>query len=512
MLRASNSLQPGHSPHLRQTTRSAPAHAGHPLRQQLAGAVRSALGLPAAAPASGIAAPLEGSARLEAATSALTAASSHGQEAWRRVWALSRACAAHGMEEEALVVARWAASVRGGVAAVEEVEAAAIALGSLSVKLPAPRRSGRTRSHKLWERRQGVLASLDEAAAAAAAPFAAVGSAKDVTRMSWPKGVAVPTARVGSRLHWVWELLVAARLAEQEAAAVRRCAAGAAEAPRSAAGVAVAACPVPGRTVALCARILLPTAPSACTADEAVWGAAMAQQLLCQWLDAAAPGSSARLFAPAGSAGVAAEPVSPEAAGALLARGAAAALEAVACALLGAGQAEAGMRAVRAQVALATAAAPAAGGRARPGGRSRGPAADSGMPSSGLFARVLGAASAASAASVSATLEALFASGRPATMAVFREVARALLESTEQEGHAEEPSVLQALTRAGEVLGRPVPPTLLGWAAFYAAERGWWAQVAAIRARTERDHPGVWESSAWAARVQTMTQSLRERA
>ena len=130
------------------------------------------------------------------------------------------------------------------------------------------------------------------------------------------------------------------------------------------------------------------------------------------------------------------------------------------------------------------------------------------MPSSALFARVLGTAAARDTAGLHETVEALFTAGRKPTVAVFREVFRAQYAAAQaEENHSID--VLALAEGTAEALGQPVPASVLGWCAFQAARAHRWDQVTAIRAKVDREHPGVWETSLWADRVREISKTGR---
>jgi len=460
------------------------------------------------------------------------------RDAWTQASVLARACAAHGMEQEALVLTRWAALLRGGAASYLDVEAAAAALASVSDMLPAPRPTHVTTRRDLRHGRLQAIEAGSGAASGLAAlvPLAdAVASAREgggLTSRNWPAGVPVPSSDAATRLHWAWELLAAARTSlAREASVAALSAQGGVRRGDAEASPGAEAPPVPGRLVALVVRVLLPRGEALKGSDGSAWGAAMAVRLVADWAEGVAPGAAAGLgLVPEGADSILrpdsaeAVPAKPGAArplsslreptglsagqaDALGAAGAGAALEALASSLMTAGRAADAMVVVRGHVAAASAADDGAGadGDAAPGEASL-------MPSSALFARVVGSAAGRTEESLTEAVEALFASGRRPTVAVFREVLRAMVTGALRSRPAAEVDVLRMSRHAAAALGEPVPPSVLGWCAFFAAQQGWWGQVAAVRAFAEKHHPGVWETSMWAGRVQALMRASAARA
>lgn len=464
---------------------------------------------PAAAPAAAL-----------ASTQDAIGAARRTAEAWRRVAVLSRACSIHGMPQDAVALSRWAALMRNGQASYLQVEAAALAVAELSVLLPGflDYNPSTKRSDLNLLRDQAQVDGTPEQAESVenfvplTDELGQLARPSRMSRRNWGEMVPVPRRQTSDRADWVLDLVAAARLALQAEANVEAAASG---------GAASRPAHLPGRFIALMIRILLPHNVARAGGDIAAWGAAHSRRLVAQWADeVAGPGTSlgmglsppdveailksesgGQLFPPATG-------VTTEQAGALATAGAGPALEALATVLIVAGRTTDGISVMRAQVSAAMALAPAE----EEGGAEEDSPADAAtsalMPSSTLFARVLGTPAARDTAGLHETVEALFTAGRKPTVAVFREVLRAQYTAA-QTGQHHTIDILALAEGTAEALGQPVPPSILGWCAFQAAKARQWDQVTAIRAKADREHPGVWETSLWADRVRSISRTGR---
>ncbi|KAA0149397.1 hypothetical protein FNF29_05950 [Cafeteria roenbergensis] len=442
-------------------------------------------------------------------------------EAWRRVAVLSRACSIHGMPQDAVSLSRWAALMRNGQASYLQVEAAALAVAELSVKLPgyigSPPATKRVELNTLRDQAQvdGTPEQADsvESFVPLTDELGQLVRPSRMSRRNWAEMVPVPRRQTSDRAGWVLDLVAAARLALQAEADAEAAASG---------GAATRTAHLPGRFIALMIRILLPHSVARAGGDIAAWGAAHSRRLVSLWADeVAGPGTSmglglsppdveailksesgGQLFPPATG-------VTAAQAEALAAAGAGPALEALATVLIVAGRTTDGIGVMRAQVSAAMALAPEEEDEAEGEETTVAAAASSAlMPSSALFARVLGTAAARDTAGLHETVEALFTAGRKPTVAVFREVFRAQYAAAQaEENHSID--VLALAEGTAEALGQPVPASVLGWCAFQAARAHRWDQVTAIRAKVDREHPGVWETSLWADRVREISKTGR---
>lgn len=454
-----------------------------------------------------------------ASTSEAIGAARRSSEAWRRVAVLSRACSIHGMPQEAVSLSRWASLMRNGQASYLQVEAAALAVAELSVMLPGYLlyTPGTKRSELNMLRDQALVDGTQEQIESTESLVPLADEAGQlirpsrVNRRNWPELVPVPRRPTADRAGWVVDLVAAARLALQAEADIEMAASG---------GAMCRPVHLPGRFIALLVRILLPHQAARSGGDMAAWGAAHCRRLVAQWADdIAGPGTSLGLgLSPpdieaiikseeGGQMFPHATGVTTEQAAALAAAGAGPAMEALATALIVAGRSIDGISVMRAQVSAAMALTPGDDGEEEM--EDDAAAATSAlMPSSALFARVLGTAAARNAAGLHETVEALFTAGRKPTVAVFREVLRAQYTEA-QKGQHRAIDILALAEGTAEALGQPVPASVLGWCAFKAAENAQWAQVAAIKAKADREHPGVWETSLWADKLRTISKKGR---